>query len=98
MLPQSSCLSTNVPESKVHSSELNLLDIQAHSWYGVLELIVLHLEEQSTLTCIVQTQEEHLLVIVLARTSCVLHLLQLTQIATHFINIIIIKLELTDQA
>ena len=84
MLPEFGCLTRDVPKSKVLISVLYSLHIQAHRRHRFLVGVVLQLEQNRALACVVETQKQNLLVLI--TLVCLLHFLKLAEIAAHFNN------------
>ena len=89
VFPESGGLATHVPEREAGSSELDLLNVQAHSRNGFFVLIIAHLKQESALACVVKAEEEHLLIIVsfstFLATDSLLHV-GLGDLAPHFLS------------
>ena len=83
MLPELSRLSADVPESERHVFVLDLLDVEADRGDRFFELAVLELEEQCGLSCVVEAEEQDLLVCFLGRLR--LDRAHKTQITAHLI-------------
>ena len=58
MLPETCCLSTYIPQSKIMTPICNLLHVQTHCRNSLFELIIFHLKEQSAFASSIQTQKE----------------------------------------
>ena len=84
MFPKAGRLPTDVPESEVVIFVLDLFDVETHSRHSFLEAVVAHLEQQSGLACIIESQEEDLFVGFRITTSVAPRESLLAQIAPHF--------------